>query len=347
MPPTHFPTVASSRARDPAGCDLQPSPHRRLTDLGYRTFGLGLVLGLLATITGSRVLLGTGAFAVLLPWLTMLTLPGRDVEVAVDVPVRSRVASPAVVHVHVRNPGRRTLPPLELRWARPLFRSEQGCVGAVLPGATAVWTLEAVPLARGISSHGHVEVVVPDLLGLSLRRVPVRSSSRVPVGPRAVTLPVSLPSAAGGLPLEPADLRSWRSGDGAAAVAWRASARRFGPRSSLVVRDRAPEQQHLLHVGLSGGAPTEVERALELLAAVAVELTAEGRRFEIRLGPRQLGPVGVEVLLDELASLDVSTVVPLPADGAAPGLIIACRGTPPHATGTTWLVDAAGWVEVA
>ncbi|HSP39551.1 MAG TPA: DUF58 domain-containing protein [Frankiaceae bacterium] len=327
------------------GCDTGVSRFPgRLTDLGARVFTLGLVLALLATLTGSRVLLAAGTFVGLLPWVSMLTLVGRRLEITAEGTNRGRVGSVSPLRVRIRNSGPGSLPAVEVRCVRPLFLVEVGGVGPLPPRAAVCWELDAAPVARGISTHLHVETTGTDLFGLSLRRATVLIPLRLAVGPRAVPVPRPVDPLPRGTALDPGDLRAWRPGDSPSAVAWRASARRStGPASSLVVRERVSSEPDVVRLGAAGGSPETTERVLEILTAVALAHLERGRQLEVRIGEQRLRPAGPDVLLDVLAALLALPALP----AGSYDLVITGRNGGTPAGGTRWIVDASGGVEVA
>jgi uncharacterized protein (DUF58 family) len=329
-------------------CDLRPfTVRRRLTDLGSRMFSLGLVLGLLASVTGSRVLLGAGLAAATLPWLSLVTSLRPHLVVTADGPVRTRVGGDAPLRLRLVNAGRGRLPALELRCVRPLFSSVEGAIPALAVGASTVWEVSAEPLGRGVSTHLHVEARVADAFGLSVQRLTVLGASRIAVAPRSVPVAAGLRPASSASALDPGNLRPWRPGDGGTSIAWRPTARRlagtaeFRGASALVVRERAQEEPDLVRVAITGGPVELAERALEVLAAITLELLDSGRAVAVHLGGEPIRPSRGVLLLDALAAVSA-----LPA--AAPDrydLLIACHRGPASNEGQRWVVNAAGGVD--
>jgi uncharacterized protein (DUF58 family) len=319
--------------------------NRRLTGLGTRLFGMGLLLALLAVPTQSRWLLAAGCFAVALPFASLISLPGSRPELEVESPLRGRVGVPSTLRLHVRNGGRRRLPALELRCVRPLFEPAVGAIGALARGQQVTWDLIAVPLARGTVTHLHVEVTASDLLGLTQQRSTQVLPVRLLVAPAPVPT-VPLPELrAGGTDTELAGLRPWHPADPGSAIAWRASARRgFGPTTTLLAREWHDTEPDDLCVGLTGGPAATLERALEVLAAIGCAALVRGRTVTLRLGRESRPLTRPEQLLDALAGLAVVPErIPSGCD-----VLITCRGGPPAGlpTGRLLVVDDSGRVEL-
>jgi uncharacterized protein (DUF58 family) len=329
-------------------CDLRPfTVRRRLTDLGARMFSLGLVLGLLATVIGSRVLLGAGLAASLLPWLSLLTSLRPRLVVTADGPARTRVGGDALLRLRLVNAGRGRLPAVELRCVRPLFASVEGAIPALAAGASTTWEVSAEPLGRGVSNHLHVEVRATDAFGLSLQRHTLLVAARIAVAPRSVLLPAGVRPGSSASALDLGTLRAWRPGDGGATVAWRPTARRlagsaeFNTAGALVVRERAQEEPDLVRLAITGGPVELAERALEVLAAATLDLLDSGRIVEVHLGGEPIRPARGELLLDTLAA--VTTLPTTPPDRY--DLLVACGPGPAGGDGERWVVDAGGRID--
>jgi uncharacterized protein (DUF58 family) len=257
------------------------------------------------------------------------------------------VGGDAPLRLRLENAGRGQLPALELRCVRPLFASVEGAVPALAIGASTVWEVCAEPLGRGVSTHLHVEVRVTDAFGLSVQRLTVLVASRIAVAPRSVPLPSAVLPASSASALDPGNLRAWRPGDGGTAVAWRPTARRLAGSaalrgtSALVVRERTQEEPELVRVAATGGPVELAERALEVLAAVALDLLDSGRAVEVHVGGEPLRPSRGEPLLDALAA--VTALPATPPDRY--DLLVACQRGPVSTEGRRWVVDAAGRVD--
>ena len=334
--------------RPVGACDLRPfTVRRRLTDLGARMFSLGLILGLLATVTGSRILLGAGLAAVVLPWMSLLSGHAGRVEVTADGPPLVRVGGDAPLRLRIRNAGRTRIPALELRCVRPLFASVEGAIPGLPVRADTVWEIQTEPLGRGVSSHLHVEIRATDAFGLSVQRLTVRVGHRTAVAPRPVPLSLPVEPRSSASALDPGNLRPWRPGDGGSAVAWRPTARRlagtaaFRGSTGLVVREWSQEEPDLVRLAVTGGPVELAERALEVLTAVALELLDAGRAVEIHLGAAPMRPTRGAQLLDAIAA---ATTLPTTAPDRY-DLLVACRPGPTSPTGRRWVVDAAGRVD--
>lgn len=111
-------------------------------------------------------------------------------------------------------------------------------------------------------------------------------------------------------------LRSYRIGDDAKDIHWRSSARLPGPVVREYERDASESLWICLDPAGEPGSP-ETEDLIEVAASLAARAEAEGKRFGLVAGLRQVapgsGPGQLEAVLDQLARVEFAPDAPAPA----------------------------------
>lgn len=276
--------------------------------------GMAVVLHLLARTTGVAWLSLASGACLALPAAAFLLRPRLGALEVLGEPIRARVGDRVEVRLVVRNGGRRPTPALRLTDRTPGLSPVVVAVPALRGGGEVATVLTRTVQARGWHGTGAVELVtgapfgllrtartvaVPGPLVLAPRRVPVAELVAGGQGEGSASRPVA------GLGTEVLGLRTWRPGDGARAVAARASARHGRPVVLERERDTGPS---VVLVCAGPGAGPAWETALETSCAVAEEAVRRGRPPVLLAAGLALPErPGLGAVLDWHARLDEAT----------------------------------------
>lgn len=275
---------------------------------------MAAVLHLLARITGVAWLSLASGACLALPVAALLLRPRLSgVEVRSD-PVQARVGDRVEVRLVVRNAGRRPTPALRLTDRAPGLSPVVVAVPALRAGDEVSTVLHRAARGRGRRTSWTVELLTLAPFGLlrtmrildvagplvvAPRRVPAAELVAGGQGEGGASRPVA------GLGTEVLGLRAWRPGDGARAVAVRASARHGRPVVLERERDTGPSVVVLCAGAGSGPA---WEAALEASCSVAEEAVRRGRPPVLLAAGLPLPErPGLGAVLDWHARLDEAT----------------------------------------
>ncbi len=279
------------------------------------------VLHLLARITGVAWLSLAAGACLALPVAALLLRPRLDrLEVRSD-PVQARVGDRVELRLLVRNTGTRPTPALRLTDRGPGLSPVVLAVPPLRGGGEVSAVLTRTAQGRGRRAASGVELLtlapfgllrtvrtveVPGPFVIAPRRVPAAELVAGGQGEGGASRPVA------GLGTEVLGLRAWRPGDGARAVAARATARHGRPVVLERERDTGPSVVLLCAAAGSGAA---WEAVLEASCAVAEEAVRRGRPpvlLATGLAPPERPGLGAvldwHARLDEAAPLDTATL---------------------------------------
>lgn len=243
---------------------------------------LAAVLHQLARVSGGQWLALTAAACLALPLVALALRPRlSDLRVTSE-PVHARVGWEVEQRVVIRNDGTRWSPPLRLTDTTPGLSQVVVAVPALPPGAQVPAVLRRTAQARAWSSVGVAELASTAPLGLLRVHRRVVVPGPFAVAPRPVRAGSLEPAAStGGGPAQPVagagtevlGLRTWRPGDGAAAVSARATARHGRP---VVLERERDGGTRLVVLCAAAGAGDGWERLLERSCALAEEALRRG-----------------------------------------------------------------------
>ena len=245
-------------------------------------FAFAILLELLGRLVGSTPLaiaaaaalgavIGDAALTPRIDGITMTRHATNRMTVGVESPVRLVLSQPNRIHSQV--------PPVLLTDTHPATDPVRLMTPEIKRGGSAVVTLHVTPEQRGYwEAEGEDVLEAHSPLGGFVRRRVFTSTEPIWVHPapaRPIPLPdVSFGAATGATPssrsghgTEFYGIREWRSGDAAANVHWRASARR----NQLVVMERERPANAALVLLIGVATPGEVwEDAVARAAATAI-----------------------------------------------------------------------------
>ena len=282
-------------------------------------FAASSLLELLGRLVGSTsitvaaaaalgAVIGDAALTPHLKGVTLIRLSPSRMTAGVEVPIQVIVTLPR---------RRRTvLAPILLIEDHPAFSPIRTMTPTLRPGADVAIELRGRPPLRGHWPTGGSDVLeAHSPLGgfVRRRRFPITEPTWVhPAPARPVPLPELAASSAAAMPgasrsgpgIEFYGTREWRSGDTAANVHWRASARR----NQLIVIERDRPAGALLVVGVGTPAATPGwERSVACTAATAVAARRSGNPVTLVRGSEAGAPLTASDILDWFAELDDTT----------------------------------------
>ncbi len=281
-------------------------------------FAAASLLELLGRLVGSTsitvaaaaalgALIGDAALTPHIEGVTLIRHSPNRMTAGVEVPIQVIVTLP---------PRRRTeLAPILLIEDHPAFSRIRAMTPTLRPGAEVVIELRGRPAVRGHWPAGGSDLLeAHSPLGgfVRRRRFPITEPAWVhPAPARPVPLPELAASSAAAVPgasrsgpgIEFYGTREWRSGDTAANVHWRASARR----NQLIVMERERPAGAVLVIAIGTATATPGwEWAVACTAATAVAARRSGNPVTVIRGPEAGSPHTAGDILDWFAELDAA-----------------------------------------